>query len=203
MCQYIQKSAKKNPLSLKFDNFEGMGALQNSQGLYDEASGKKSWLIESDSAKGIGVLTATVPAEKLVSSAYLAINVTKSSSPRIALVINSTKDDGNSSLYVAEAKLANGGATYYFDISEFCKDVDSSDTLAVTLYVLPDDEGNGMQSIEISEIALYGNSGAGTETVIIIVIVAVVLLLVGGLIAFLVIRRAMKKKVSSGGNANE
>ena len=210
--EYVQKPKTELPdavkkikttLPLSFDDFEAMGAIKNSQGLYNETTAQKSWLIESDSSKGIGVLSTTLPAEKLISSAYLSIKVTQSSSPRIALVINSIKDEGNSSLYVAEAKLANGGATYYFDISEFCKDIDSSDTLAVTVYILPDDENNTVQSIEIDEMALYGNSGAGTETVIIIVVVAVVLLLVGGLIAFLVIRRAMKKKREAKGGSDE
>lgn len=196
----------KSTLPLGFDDFESMGAVTNSQGLYNEASDgthTKSWLIESDPSKGVGVLNATVQAEEIISSAYLSIKVKQSSSPRIALVINTTKDEGNSSLYIAEAKLANGGATYYFDISEFCKDVDSSDTLSITLYILPDDENDGMQSIEIDEMALYGNSGAGSQTVIIIVVVVVALLLIGGLVAFLVIRRAMKKKREAKGGSDE
>ena len=183
-----------------------MGAVKNSQGLYDvgvDGKASRTWLIESDSEEGIGVLTATVPAKQLVSSAYLAIKVKESTSPRIALVINTTKEESGSSIYVAEAKLANGGATYYFDLSEFAKDVDSSSTLAITMYILPDGEEAGMERIEISEIALYGNSGAGVESIIIIIVVAVALLLVAGLVVFLVIRRTMKKKKASGGSTDE
>lgn len=196
----------KNPLSLSFEDFECMGAVKNSQGLYDvgvDGKASRTWLIESDSEEGIGVLTATVPAKQLVSSAYLAIKVKESTSPRIALVINTTKEESGSSIYVAEAKLANGGATYYFDLSEFAKDVDSSSTLAITMYILPDGEEAGMERIEISEIALYGNSGAGVESIIIIIVVAVALLLVAGLVVFLVIRRTMKKKKASGGSTDE
>lgn len=196
----------KNHLSLTFDDFESMGAIKNSQGLYNEdAQGKvsRSWLVESDPTAGVGVLTAKLPAKELISSAYFAIKVTKSTSPRIALVINTTKDEGTSSLYVAEAKLANGSATYYFDLSEFAKDVDSSDTLAIALYIMPDEETDEMQSIEIEEMALYGNSGAGIESIIIIIVVIVAVLLIGGLVAFLVIRRTMKKKRTAGGNSDE
>ena len=197
----------KNPISLGFEDFECMGAVKNSQGLYNvdsNGNASKTWLIESDPTAGVGVLTARMSAEELVKSAYLAIKVKESTSPRIVLVINTVNDGDNSSLYVAEAKLANGGATYYFDLSEFAKDADSSSDLSIAIYVLPNEETEGLERIEISEIALYGNSGAGFETVIIIVVVVVVILLVGGLVTFLVIRRAMKKKKQiSGGSTDE
>ena len=97
--------------------------------------------------------------------------------------------------YIGETAASSGERTYYFDISDFSKNVKTNENLSLAI-LIPSNQDD--VSLEISEISLYGSSGSGTQTVIVIVVVAAIALAVAGLIALLVIKRKKKNKPSLG-----
>ncbi len=196
LAQSVTKN--KKPFPLGFEDFSLVGSAFNSQGEADKGSdGELStlWLIESDSADLTGAVSAvSVSAKEITGSAYIGITMSSDSGARLALAISNESDGAAAYSYVGEAKLANAPTTYYFDISEFSKGVNSSDTLSISLCLIPD--GEDEESVEISDISLYGSSGSvGNTATTVIFVVAIIGVLVA-LIAVLAINRKKKTQAS-------
>jgi hypothetical protein len=188
----VAKNKKPFPISL--DKFTvGGGAYNASMKAVRRADGTvaRSLFVEADTTDGFSAISCQgVPAKDIVSAGYIGITMSSKTSPTIALMI-SDRASGTSSTYIGEAKTVNGEATYYFDVSDFNKKINTSSTLDVSICILPDSEGD-YASIEISEISMYGSSGNGTDTVIVVIVVAAVVLICG-LLIFLMVRRRKKK----------
>ena len=75
--------------------------------------------------------------------------------------------------------------TYYFKISDFTDEIKASDTLTLILSS-PNSAEHSEDSLTITDVSLYGNSGNGISTIIIIIIIAVATLGIGVLVFILV-----------------
>ncbi len=175
----------KKALPIPYTSFNPLGSVYNSQ-LALSKDGERLWLVESLSDGGFGAVSTTIKAENINSAGYIGVTMSSKSAPAIALVLS----DPSSHTYIGEAKTANAETTYYFKISDFTGDVESSSDITLTLVLFPDD--GEVSSVEIKEIALYGTSAGGLQSVVIIIIVALVALASVGLIVWLVIRRKRK-----------
>ncbi len=189
----IDGSTEKNkkPISLDPSEFDTSGSVYNIRGKLENDGTTDRLLLIADiepSESSGSVSAKKISSEALISSAYVGITAKCSGISHITLRIS----DGNH-IYIAQAEASQAEKTYYFDISKFSKQADSSADVKLELCVLGDNENDGY--IEISELAFYGSSGNGAETVIIIIVVAVTALAIIGLIVLLAIRR--KRKSSS------
>lgn len=194
----VKESVVKNKKTFPatFEAFMLGGSAYNTQGI--SVTGKdgeslRAWLIESDGSSITGAVSATnISAKEIIKSRYVGITMSSDSSAKIALVISD--ENGVSGAFIGEAKIANAPTTYYFDISDFTKDVKASDTLTVSICLIP--EGESVESVEISEIALYGSSAGGAGTVIIIVVVAIIIAALVALVILLAINRKKKSAMN-------
>lgn len=191
--QSVYKNKRTFPVGLH--TFFAAGTTYNAQLLANEgANGAiyRTLLVEADTSRGMGAVTSfTVPAKEVMTAGYVGITMSSETSPKVALIIT---EKGGSAAYVGEVETVNAEATYYFHISDFTKEIKSTDELTVSICVLPESDGD-ISSVEIRDIALYGSSGNGIQTVIIISAVAVALAGCGVLVFFLV--RNRKKKLSA------
>ena len=181
-------------MAVDFKDFAPLGSVFNSQSIVTVNNGGdiRTWLIQADSSALSGAVVATgISAKEIVGSAYIGVTASSKTAAKIALVISNNQGEVATAC-VGEAKLANGSTTYYFDISKLSSTVKSSDTLTVSICIIP--EGEGEESLEISEISLFGRSTAGDDTVVVIIVVAVILAALGGLIAVLVVNRKKKSR---------
>lgn len=180
----------KKAFPAKLDSFEEGGAVYNAH--IELKSGKQTLRISSDASDTVGAVSSfEVESKDIVSSGYVGITMSTDRCPRVALMISD--GSGKHIAYVGETETVNAETTYYFDISEFSKNVSTSDKLTVSVCILPDKKGE--HTVEISEIALYGSSGGGVQTAVIIACVAVGIAVFGVLIFVLVKKR--KKKIDS------
>lgn len=183
------RQEKSFPVSLA--GFETVGNVKNFQGKMT-ADGN-SWLLEADlSAAHAGAIAASVPAESIVNSGYLGITLDGDAGQTIYVLLKSEGADTAHTL-IGECKTQNGKSTYYFDLAEFTKDIDSSGEVTVAICLLPN--GDEEVDVEILDLSLYGNSANNTETIIVIVVVAVILAALVALIVLLAVKR--KKKAES------
>ncbi len=183
---------------VSFTDFISLGSICNSQislAKDENSAPSTAWLIESAQNNGFGAVSTTLSAESIISSGYIGVSASSDGVSNIALVITDGSTGGKAHTYIGEAKLANASTTYYFKISDYVKELEPSKTLTLSVVVFPSDSDDA--SIEITDISLYGSSGAGSETIIIIAIVAAVALASVGLIAWLVIRRKKKSDENS------
>lgn len=187
----VTKNKKEFPRT--YDEFTLRGTAYNSCGstsVDNDGEQERSWVIEADTTYMSGALTTlSVPAKDIISSAYIGINMSSDTAAKLSLVIS---NESGTSTYIGEAKLANAATTYYFNISDFAKEIDSSDILSVSVCIVA--EGEGKESVEIKEIALFGATSKGGDTIIVIVVVVIILAAMGGLIAFLAVSRKNKSK---------
>jgi hypothetical protein len=137
-----------------------------------------------------GVMARSVSAEGIVESGYLGITLKAESGYTAYVMLSNENAEADQYTFVGECQIRKGENTYYFDISEFADEVDSSDSVTVAICVIP--KGNVAATIEICELALYGNAPVDVETIIIIVVVVIVVLALVGLIIFLAIKRKKK-----------
>ena len=188
----------KKPFPVDFEDFNLSGSAFNSQSVIvkdSEGDTSRAWLIEADSSHATGAVSAEgILAKDIIGSAYVGITMSSDTSARLALVISNQSNNTQTFEYVGEAKLANAPTTYYFDISDFAKGVNSSDTLSISLCIIP--EGEGEESVEISEMSLYGSSGSSSDTVWTVIIVAVIIAALVALIAVLAVNRKKKAQRS-------
>lgn len=196
LSESVTKNKKAFPLD--FEDFTLVGSAFNSQSMIKTGSDgetSRSWLIEADSSDATGAVSVvSVSAKDIIGSAYIGVTMSSDSSARLAVVISNENDSAASFTYVGEAKLANAPTTYYFDISEFAKGVNSSDTLSLSLCLIP--EGQGEESVEISDISLYGSSGSSSNTVVTVIVVVAIVGALVALIAVLAVNRKKKTKDS-------
>ncbi len=179
----------KKSLPIGIGDLSAAGGVYNLQGMYAEDG--IIWHIDSNPSLGTGaVCVREISAEDIISSGYVGITASSETSSRLALLLSS---QNGAAAYIGETDTEVGETTYYFDINSFIKNVSESDKLTLAICILPDGDGN--DSVDIKELALYGSSQKGIETVIIIAIVAVVLAVMAALIILLVIRR--KKKAAA------
>jgi hypothetical protein len=120
-------------------------------------------------------------------SGYVGITMSSPEKPSVALIIH---DSATGASYVGEAQITEAPATYYFNISSFTENIQSSDSLQFSLCILKSNSEN--VSLTVEDIQLYGSSGNGTNTTVIIIIVAVIILALCGLIVLLVVTRKKK-----------
>lgn len=187
----ISNAALKNKKSfpLSFEDFTLHGSAFNSQcKTVTDSKGNTTrlWQIDADCTEGTGaVLSKSIRAKEIIKSGYIGITMSSKTQAKIALVI--TSESSKTYSYVGEATVANASTTYYFDISDFAKDVKSSDMIEISICIIPD--GEAVESLEISDVSLYGSSGKGVGTVIVIIVVIVVVLALVGLVVLLAIKR--------------
>lgn len=129
-----------------------------------------------------------IPAKNLIESGYIGITMSSSSSVKVALIIT---DESSFAAYVGEANVSDIPEIYFFNITPFTEDIKSSDTLTVSICVLPAEQVESVE-LSVSEMALYGSSGNGNSTIISILIVIAVTLGVCGLL-YLLTRRRKKR----------
>ena len=182
---------KVNKYKPSLTDFALGGSTTNLQGIIS-GNGEKSWLVEADSSLGTGAVTLTsVPAKEFIKSAYVGLTVSSKTAPKIALVITNDNKEKVNALYICEVQTANGEATYYFNVSDFVKTVEESDTLTLSLCILAD--GEDKESVEIKDISLLGDSKAGSSTVWVVIIVVVIVALFVALIVLLAMKRKNKR----------
>ncbi len=182
---------KENKYKPSLTDFALGGSTTNLQGIISD-NGERCWLVESDSSLGTGAVTlSSVPAKEFIKSAYVGLTVSSKTAPKIALVITNDNKEKVNTLYVGEVQTANGEATYYFNVSDFVKTVEESDTLTLSLCILA--EGEDKESVEIKDISLLGDSKAGSSTVWVVIIVVVVVALFIALIVLLAMKRKNKR----------
>ena len=182
---------KVNKYKPSLTDFALGGSTTNLQGIIS-GNGEKSWLVEADSSLGTGAVTLTsVPAKEFIKSAYVGLTVSSKTAPKIALVITNDNKEKVNALYVCEVQTANGESTYYFNVSDFVKTVEESDTLTLSLCILAD--GEDKESVEIKDISLLGDSKAGSSTVWVVIIVVVIVTLFVALIVLLAMKRKNKR----------
>ena len=203
----IAESVAKNKdvFPIHYSNFAISGSAYNSQSAIKtgkDGTPARTWLIEAEATELTGAVSVTtVSAKDIIGAAYVGINMSSDSSARIALVISNENDSVAACTYIGEAKVANAPATYYFDIAEFAKEVNASDTLTVSICIIPD--GNSEESVEIGEIALYGTSGSISDTAVTVIIVAVIIGVLVGLIVVLAVNRKKRAKSSYDDDGDE
>ena len=184
------KHKKSFPASLS--SFKLIGDVKNFQGTLNENG--SSWLLELNaSGAASGVMATGVSAESIVGSKYVGITLKSEAARTVYLMIRNEKGGAEQYTLVGECQVEKGQRTYYFDISEFAKGVDESDTFTVAICMIPDADEE--TSVEVVGMALYGNSTTDTETIIIIIVVVVIVLALVGLIVLLAVKR--KKKVAA------
>ena len=184
---------KKNEFPIGFGDFKTGGSCVN----LDIASLKSSdgTLSEKITLGGnikdsYAAMTATgVSAKEIIGSGYVGITMSASQKLPVALIIS---DTSSGAAYVGEATVSDKAGTYYFNITSFTENIDSSDTLQISLCVLHGDAD--ATALTVSDISLYGSSGNGSQTVVVVIIVVVVVLALIGLIVLLAVSR--KKKLS-------
>jgi hypothetical protein len=186
--EQAQKNKKPFPISLP--GFEYIGGASNYQGKMNE--GGPLWVLEADLDDVTGGICASgISAEDLLSSCYVGITLGAAENHTLSLLIQN--EGAERRTFIGECRTDNGEKTYYFDISDFTKDMKSSDTLTLAICLLPD--GDSDATVEIKEVALYGTSATVTETVIIVIVVAVIVAALVGSIVLLAVKR--KKKHTS------
>lgn len=175
----------KNSVPVSLDDFYAGGGVYNIQGKLNETGDGSylSWVMGADASKKTCAASAVdITAEDIVKSGYIGLSMSADKHVSVSLMLTA----GNHT-YIGETSVSSGEKTYYFDISEFAKEVKSSEKLTLSVCILPCEEDN--VSLEIREISLYGSSGVDTQTIIIIVVVAVILLAMLALIVLLVVKR--------------
>ena len=194
----LSPSIVKNKAEMPFELYEleAAGSAYNAQIKFNEVTEGsdhyKTLLIESDSSEHIGAATAVdVPAKEIISSGYIGVTVSSADCGKMAIIVSNRQ---NSAAYVGEAEIIGGETTYYFNITDFVSEIKSSDTLGVSVCILPDGEQD-ISYLEIKDIALYGSSHQGMRTVITVVIVVVTALTLCGVIFLLA--RSRKRKLRS------
>jgi len=186
--EQAQKNKKPFPISLPY--FEYIGGVSNYQGKMNEDG--PLWVLEADLDDVTGGICASgISAEDLLSSGYVGITLGAAENHTLSLLIQN--EGAERRTFIGECRTDNGEKTYYFDISDFTKDLKSSDTLTLAICLLPD--GDSDATVEIKEVALYGASATVTETVIVVIVVAVVVAALVGSIVLLAVKR--KKKHTS------
>ncbi len=191
--QSIDESTERNkkPISLDPSGFGFCGSVFNSQGMIknDGDGDLFSLRISADLSDASGaVFSKIISSEELISSAYVGITMSSDYSTRVALLIS----DGDR-VYIGETDVSGEAQTYYFDIKGFSKHAEVSEDMVLSLCLL--NNGEGDRTLEISEMAFFGSSGNGAETVVTVVVVAVIALSVLGLIVLLALSRKKKKSV--------
>ena len=179
----------KSTVFLSVDSLSAGGGVYNIQGKLNEKDDTSyiSWVIDADTSKQTGAVSAVdISAKEIIQSGYIGLTMSADRQCSVSIMI-SVGDN----TYIGETAASSGERTYYFDISDFSKNVKTNENLSLAI-LIPSNQDD--VSLEISEISLYGSSGSGTQTVIVIVVVAAIALAVAGLIALLVVKR--KKKTS-------
>ena len=183
----------KSTVFLSVDSLSAGGGVYNIQGKLNEKDDTSyiSWVIDADTSKQTGAVSAVdISAKEIIQSGYIGLTMSADRQCSVSIMI-SVGDN----TYIGETAASSGERTYYFDISDFSKNVKTNENLSLAI-LIPSNQDD--VSLEISEISLYGSSGSGTQTVIVIVVVAAIALAVAGLIALLVIKRKKKNKPSLG-----
>ncbi len=187
----VADAVKKNKksLSLTIDDFTAAGSVFNLQGKLDESG--RVWQIDADIDGGTGAICAKgIRAKDIISSGYVGIVASSNKSSTIALLLI---NENGSATYIGETKTDSTPTTYYFDIGSFAKSCKDADTLTLAICIV--DGGEDEVGVNIGEIALYGSSQSGVQTIIIVAVVGVICAAMIGLIVLLVVKR--KKKASA------
>ncbi len=189
----ISDNAAKNekPLSVKLEGFKENGITQAHMAIKTNADGRYGRVLNltANTENGVGAITAfNVDAKSVKTAKYIGITASSSNRPTMFLLV-SNGSQKTPVQYVAEVQLANAETTYYFDISGLAERIEESDALDISVCVVSNDD---VSEVSVSNIALYGSSGLGSEVVIIIILVVVALLALAGLVVFLAIRRKRK-----------
>ncbi len=194
--EQVAKNKKAFPVSLS--EFAAVGSTKNLQGRLE--GDRQAWSFSADLDGFTGAISSQgITAEDIIGSHYVGITLDDDiGGHTLGLIIKNDSSATERHTFIGECKTDGGEATYYFDISEFSKGVNSSDSLCLVICLLPD--GDGDATVEICELALYGASPSATETVVIIVAVVIIAAVLVGLIVLLVVKR--KKKRSGGSDAD-
>ena len=162
----------------------------------DEQTGEQKLSAEGNIANShMAISCYNVRAADLLESGYVGIRMSSPTTATVALVITDKNlANDKSAVFVGEARVLGNSTTYYFNISPFTDHIKASDTLTVSLLILPAESGTSTAILEVEEIALYGTSGNGSRTIVSIVVVAVSTLGICALLHLLTQRR--KKHIS-------
>ena len=186
LSETIGKIKKAFPCTLEC--FSSAGATINTDIDYVSEGNSKIQTLVLDGSMGsvCSAITAfEIPAKDLIESGYIGITMSSSADARVALIVS---NDSNSAAYIGEADVSAIPEIYFFNITPFTEDIKSSDTLTISICVLPTEQGEDIQ-LSVSEMALYGSSGNGSSTIVSIIIVIAVTLGVCGLLYLLTRRR--------------
>lgn len=191
----ISESAKKNVRDFK----HGLGSLLPIGSSFDAKLASKdnvtSLSISSNIASGSGaVVIKEISAKDIIESGYVGISMYCPNICDVELSLHCEGENGRN-IYLGRAQVGSVEKTYYFNITDFTGEIKASDTITLTLSSL-DCAEYSEDSLTITDISLYGNSGNGSSTIIAIIIVVVATLGLCGLLFVLTRNRSKKIKRS-------
>lgn len=189
----IAESAKKNVRDFK----HGLDSLLPIGSSFDAKLSSKddvtSLSISSNIASGSGaVVIKEISAKDIIESGYIGISMYCANVCDVELSLHCEGEKGRN-IYLGRAQVGGVEKTYYFNITDFTDEIKASDTITFALSSL-DCAEYSEDTLTITDISLYGNSGNGSSTVIAIVIVAVATLGICGLLFTLTRNRSKKIK---------
>ncbi|MBQ8410097.1 MAG: hypothetical protein IJY39_14665 [Clostridia bacterium] len=191
----VSKNKKEFPATLR--DFVAAAGTVNAELGKNDSTGAQTLTVKGDaSSTYVAISCFDISASDLIESGYVGITMSSPTATRIALIISDKAlPNGESAVYIGEATVHNS-AIYYFNITPFTESIKSSDSLQISLCVLPE-ENSGNVTLEIEELALYGSSGNGISTVVSVIVVIISTLSVCGLLFILTQRRKKQLRHTS------
>ena len=185
----ISNAATRNKRAFPADisAFEPIGSTYDTR--LSSEGGKTTLTLSSDISLGSGgAVIGNISAKGIIEAGYIGIDMYCADVCDIELIITAEGKEGRVS-YIGKARVGSVEKTYYFNITELTDHLKPADTLTLSL-IVPEDAEYTTDALTVTDIALYGNSGNGSSTVITVILVALGTLAICGLLFLLTKRRS-------------
>ena len=193
----ISSSANRNKKDFKHGLSELMPIGSSFDAMLSSKDNSTSLTVSSDIMSGAGAVVITeITGKEIIESGYIGISMYCDNVCDVELAVYNGREKARA-IYIGQARVGSIEKTYYFKITEFTDEIKASDKITIAL-ISPSAAEYSEDSLTITDISLYGNSGNGITTLIAIIVV--VALALGACILLFILAKKRKTQLKPAKN---